>query len=124
MVEAAIVLPVLMLVVFGIIQIGYILAAYITLRNASAAGARVGVVNSSLAATDRSAYNTLVSGAVNDSLIPLSVSYVAVPTPIVSGDVPPKISVTVNYTLPLFSFSALVLGTSGSYPMTCTTVMR
>ncbi len=46
LVEFALVIPILLIVLFGICQYGFLFADYITLRNASAAAARQDMVNS------------------------------------------------------------------------------
>lgn len=124
-IEAAIIFPVLAMLVFGVIQMGFILTAYITLRNASAEGARAGVINIDTATSDRPAFDTIVTNAVIDSISPLDAARVERPVSInLSADTPPKVSVTVNYSLPLFPGSRLVLGSVGNYAMSGSTTMR
>ena len=126
-VEAAIIFPVLTVLVFGVIQMGYIMSAYITLRNASAAGARAGIINATVAGTP-SAFGTLVATAVKGSIAPLDPAIVVIQAPVVAYPTPlgsaPIISVTVNYALPLFPGSKLVLGQTGNFAMTSSTTMR
>lgn len=119
MVEAAIVIPVLILVVLGIIQMGFMLSAQITLRNASAAGARWGIVN-----IGDANFNSGVTNAVLGSIAPLNPASVVVPAPVVSGGTNPTVRVTVNYSLPLFPGSLIVLGRTGNFAMTSQTVMQ
>src|SRR5262249_32458978 len=51
MVEFALVLPLLALLLFGIIQWGFIFGAYITVRNAASVGAREAIISSNNAAS-------------------------------------------------------------------------
>src|SRR4051812_23390535 len=72
MVEAAIAMMLLAVVLLGIIQYGLILSSYITLRNASAVGARVGVLRAG-GATDseiRTAVRSAVTPMLDPTLLP------------------------------------------------------
>lgn len=126
-IEAAIIFPVLTVLVFGVIQMGFIIASYITLRNASAAGARAGVINSSLA-SNPNAFGTAVATAVKGSIAPLNPDIVVIPAPAVVNPTPsgsaPIVTVTVNYALPLFPGSRLVFGSAGDFQMSTSTAMR
>src|SRR2546425_5294128 len=64
MVEFALTLPLLALMLFGIIQYGFLFAAYITVRNASAVGARYYAINP----TDANGAQTLAKNTLSPML--------------------------------------------------------
>ena len=99
LVESIIVLPVLMLLLFGTIQFGLILSAHITVRNASAVAART-------ASLDGSSDGASIRQAARDALEPMLDSTVVADANItitdktVNGEVATEVSI--NYPFSLF----------------------
>jgi Flp pilus assembly protein TadG len=85
-VEFALVLPILLLILFGILELGRVIDAWIVVQNAAREGARVGTLDTTAtaAATDaQSAANSYLSTAFatrND------VDKTVIPTPVVTAD--------------------------------------
>lgn len=75
MVEMAMIMPVLLLMLFGVMQYGFILSAYITVRNAASVGTRCALVASTSAScsdpevTALGALGPMLSTDPNDSII-------------------------------------------------------
>ena len=115
LVEFAIALPLLVLILFGIIQYGFIFAAYITVRNASAFGARQAVISTNNAET---AAVSALGPMLNTAKGSATLSTVTV------GGIPAQ-SMTVTYNLPLI-IPYVVIGSSTPTTMVlrATTVMR
>lgn len=67
LVEFAIMLPILLLVVMGIIEFGFIMNSYLTLQNAAREGARAGALGSSNSAVE-SIIKTGSTGLIQDSI--------------------------------------------------------
>jgi Flp pilus assembly protein TadG len=67
LVEAAILLPFLVLMVFGIIEYGSIMSAYVTLRNASAVAARAAVLDAATATGIKQAAKDAISPMLDQS---------------------------------------------------------
>jgi Flp pilus assembly protein TadG len=74
-VEFAVLLPVFALLLFGIVQYGLLFAAYITIRNASAAGARQAIIS-----TDASNITAVAKASVGPLLDPNSLQVTPTPT--------------------------------------------
>src|SRR5579862_382229 len=91
LVEFALVLPILAILIFAICQYGFIFAAYITIRNASAVGARQAIINSNNVVA-------VAQAAVAPLLTPSSATVTSTPTNLTSGV---GISVQVSYPFPL-----------------------
>lgn len=96
MVEFALVIPLLALVLFAIIQYGFIFSAYISVKNASAVGARYAVVGSHTTADIQS----VTQDALRKSLSTGSVT-VNVTTNAILGAATNAVSVRVNYNMTL-----------------------
>jgi Flp pilus assembly protein TadG len=96
MVEFALVFPLLALVLFAIIQYGFIFSAYISVKNASAVGARYAVTGSHTTADIES----VTQDALRKSLSTGSAT-VNVTTNAILGSVSNAVSVQVNYTMTL-----------------------
>ena len=94
LVEFAIILPILLLLVMGILQFGMILNSYLTIENASREGARAGIVGSS----DTEIQNLIIS--TSPSLDPKNLIVSITPTEAnrKSGDTI-IVKVTYNYNL-------------------------
>jgi len=94
LVEFAIILPILLLLVMGILQFGMMLNAYLSIENAAREGARAGIMGSS----DAEIRNLVI--ATSPSLDPenLTVSITPNETNRTSGDTL-TIKITYNYTL-------------------------
>jgi Flp pilus assembly protein TadG len=75
LVELGLVLPVLTFVLFSIIQYGYLYGAYITIRNASAVGAREAIIS-----TNTADIVNLAQAAVGPLLVPSSLTVTPTPT--------------------------------------------
>src|ERR1043166_5350046 len=98
MVEFALTLPLLALLLFGIIQYGFIFAAYMTLRNASAVGARYAILTAP--APTVSQIQSVAQGAVGP-MLKTSIAVATVQQNVTVGGVGGATSVTVQYNLPL-----------------------
>jgi len=118
LVEFALVLPILALLLFGIIQYGFIFSAMLTVRNASAVGARYAVVGS----PSGSNVQAVATGAVAPMLNAGSATASVTPTNLAGNT---ATSVTVTYNLPLIiPFVVPGKTAGGSLTLSATTVMR
>lgn len=118
LVEFALVFPVLALVLFGILQYGFIFADYITLRNASAAAARQAMINSN------NNYS-LARSVAQDAIVPLlnsaSLTFTPSITNLSSG---PATSIKLVYNLKLIIPFVVPGATNGFRKISATTVIR
>ena len=120
LVEFALTLPLLALLLFGICQYGLIFAAIITVRNASAVGARYAVVGT----PSTSSIQAVAKAAVGPMLDTNKVTSVTVTNTTVGG-ASGAMQVTVNYDLPLIIPFVVPGKTAGStLALSATTVMR
>lgn len=116
LVETALMLPILILILMGIVEFGRILNAYLIITNASREGARCAVVHS----TDveiQSAVNNLTS-TLNQSDVTLTI------TPdFVNRTSGSSVTVTVDYSINIITplMRAII---PNPYPINSTTVMR
>ena len=121
LVEFALTLPLLALVLFGICQYGLIFAAIITVRNASAVGARYAVIGTPSVAS----VQAVATAAVGPMLNVNNVTGVTVDPNATVGSASGAKSVTVNYSLPLIIPFVVPGKTAGStLALSATTVMR
>jgi Flp pilus assembly protein TadG len=121
MVEFALTLPLLALMLFGIIQYGFIFAAYMTLRNASAVGARYATLGTSPKPTKQQITDVTI-GAITP-MLKTNGATVNVGTPTVGGQ--SATSVQINYNLQLIIPFVVPGKTSGdSLALSATSVMR
>lgn len=118
--EAAIITPVGLLILFGIIQYGVLLSAHVTLRNASAVAARAAVLDG--------ATTTGIRNAARDALLPplltsgLPDSNIAIANVTVNGAAATKVTLTYNFPLML---SFVVPGSlNGEFVLNASTTMR
>ena|SRR5437867_8877245 len=116
LVEFTLVSILLVLLLFGIIQYGFIFAAYITVRNASAVGVRQLVIDKTAVSTAQ----TVAKNSVAPMLTPSRATATATTTN-VSGTTAQMM--TVSYNLPLI-FGFVVPGTNNTFTLTATTVLR
>ena len=118
-VEFALLLPVLMMVLFGIIEFGFALYQQAVLTNASREGARLGIVQAVPAIT-----TAQINGAIDNYLTPTGINPANVSRSIVPGAVTGA-PVTVSLTLP-YTFMVLPNLTSlaPQINLTAYTVMR
>jgi Flp pilus assembly protein TadG len=121
MVEFALTLPLLALMLFGIIQYGFIFAAYMTLRNASAVGARYASLGTSPKPTTQQITDVTI-GAITP-MLKTNGATVNVGTVTVGGQ--SATSVQINYDLKLIIPFVVPGKTSGSsLALSATSVMR
>ena len=119
MVEFASILPVVSIFLFGVVQYGLIFSAYITVRNASAAGARYSILSFPVK-TDAQIIS-FTKAAVTPSLQSNSAS-VVVTRNVNAGSANDAISVRVTYSYPTM---LPVPGASGGlFPLSATTTVR
>ncbi|MGY3564733.1 TadE/TadG family type IV pilus assembly protein [Sinomonas sp. RB5] len=98
-VEFALVLPVLILLVLGIVDFGRVFNAQQTLTFAARAGARAMVLQNSTSAAITAAQNGASTlGTLPASAFTISPSACPAPGQTPAGTVPPTITFTVNYT--------------------------
>jgi Flp pilus assembly protein TadG len=116
MVEFALTLPLLALMLFGIIQYGFLFAAYITVRNASAVGARYYAIHP----TSGTVAENQAKGALSPMLVN-SGSTATAATTTVGGET--AYSMTVTYDVPLI-IPFVVPGGGSAKTLTATTVTR
>lgn len=100
LVEFAIVLPIFLLIVMGIVQFGMVLNSYITIENVSREGARAGIIGS----TDEEIQYLIISTSPN--LDPKNLTVTITPNESVrkSGDsLVVKVTYNYNLTVPIIS---------------------
>jgi Flp pilus assembly protein TadG len=119
LVEFALVIPVLLVALFGICQYGFIFADYITLRNASAAAARQDMINSN---NNHQLASALAKATVSPLLNPASVTFTPGITNLASGGNAQVITLT--YPLRLIIPYIVPGATNGIRTLTATTVIR
>lgn len=121
--EFAFVLPLLALVLFAIIQYGFIFSAYVTLRNASAVAARYATLSNPTPTVSQ--IQSVAKSAVGPMLNSNSVSAVNVDLNATVGGAPGAKSVQVQYNLSLI-IPFVVPGKTNSnvLALSATTVMR
>jgi Flp pilus assembly protein TadG len=123
MVEFALTLPLLALLLFGIIQYGFIFAAYMTIRNASVVGARYATLGTSPSVTQ---IQDITRGACATMLGTNASNPTVTVTPNVTvGSVSGATQVQVQYNLKLI-VPFVVPGKTGgsSLSLSATSVMR
>lgn len=125
-VEMAIILPLLVLFVFGTIEFGVFLYNQQVLTNASREGARAGIVQRSPRAPD-SEIQTVVSNYASGRLITFGSEGTTTPTTTVTrsgssfGD---DLTVTVDYMYSFFVVANLIPGFANPRQMTAQTTMK
>jgi Flp pilus assembly protein TadG len=121
MVEFALTLPLLALMLFGIIQYGFIFAAYMTLRNASAVGARYAALGTSPKPTTQQITDVTI-GAITPMLSTNGATVTVLPVTVGGQS---ATSVQINYDLKLIVPFVVPGKTSGdSLSLSATSVMR
>jgi len=119
MVEFALVLPLLLLLVFGIAEFGLAWHRYHIITDAAREGARVGAVVASTQAQVTSALNShLTQNGLNPGLANLTLPNV---WPVPTGQ---PVTVTVTYPVQFGVMSRLVPGIPASMTLTSTFTMR
>ncbi|MEO8411999.1 MAG: TadE/TadG family type IV pilus assembly protein [Propionivibrio sp.] len=121
-VEFALLLPVLLMILFGIIEFGMIMYGREVVTNASREGARAGIVQVSPKPTSGDittiATNYLTGTGVNLSDVTISVAGAG-------GSSPATVTVTATYNYPwLIPYIPTVLGLPSPLPITMSTTMR
>ena len=118
-VEFGIILPVLMLILFGIIEFGMIMFSREVITNASREGARAGIVQSATKPTTGQIQavvtNYLTGTGINPATVTIAVAGAGLTAP-------NTLSVTVTY--PYNFFAPAILGLGTSITLTGQTVMR
>jgi Flp pilus assembly protein TadG len=111
-VEFALLLPVLLLIVFGIIDFGRALNAQITLTQAAREGARLAALGNS----DASVKSWTVNAATGLSLTAGSVSVTDCPANVAAGSVSTTVVVTYSFSFitPVGAIAGMIGGGSGS----------
>lgn len=127
MVEFAIILPVVLLLVFGVIQFGMVFSAYISLRNASSVAARYAALangaDDPLTNAKRTQISNVAIGALN-GILNTSASYLD--TPVVADETVAgrnARSVTLTYHYPAL-FPLPGLSNDGKFRIVAKTTMR
>lgn len=100
LVEFAIILPILLLLVMGILEFGMMLNSYLTIQNLTREGARLGIVGG----TDLEIHNLIIQISPNLTPADLIVTVTPIETSRHSGDTL-TVTVTYNYhmTVPIIS---------------------
>ena len=122
--EAALTAPFILLLVLGVIQYGFILAGFVSLRSATAVTARyVTLIKPTTLASDSTTIRSILDPALQPLLDPLKVSAVTVTDD--PGGLAGGRSVDVVYRMPMF-FPLVVPGVQndGTLPLRATVVMR
>jgi len=123
LVEFALIIPLLALLLFGIIQYGFIFAAHISLRNASAVGARSAVLTSPKKTIAQ--IQDVTRGAIGPMLQTNNIVAINVNTNVTVGSATGATSVQIQYNLPLIvPFVVPGKTAGGSLTMSGTTVMK
>ncbi|WP_035787822.1 TadE/TadG family type IV pilus assembly protein [Clostridium ljungdahlii] len=100
LVEFAIILPILLLIVMGIVQFGMVINSYITIENASREGARAGIIGS----TDQEIQYLIVTTSPNLDPKNLTVTITPSESSRRSGDsLIVKVTYKYNLTVPIIS---------------------
>jgi Flp pilus assembly protein TadG len=131
MVELAIILPMLLVVLFGIMEFGFILYDKAVITNASREGARQGIVyRANVTTGDYQPYSVAeIQGKVNtyldngNLLIPPAAPSITVPDGICTGTAVP-LTVRVEYTYPFFVLPNLVTSIAGPLTLRGESIMR
>ena len=118
-VEFAILLPVLMLILFGIIEFGMIMYSREVITNASREGARSGIVQATAKPTEAQ-IQAVVTNYLNGTGIDPNVTTISV---VGEGLTAPN-TLTVTVTYPYNFFVPVILGLGNSITLTGQTVMR
>lgn len=122
LVEFALCIPLLVLLLFGIIQYGFIFSTYISLRNASAVGARYATLNSPKPTVAQ--IESATRAAIGPMLQTNNIAAVTVNTNVTVGAQTGATSVQIQYNLPLIiAFVVPGKTAGGSLTMSGTTVM-
>ncbi len=116
--EMALVLPILLLLVMGIVEFGRIFMTQQTITNASREGARVGVLPTSATSDVQSTVSMYMASAGLTEGSSVTMANVG---PTVQTGAPT--SVTVQYTLPIIT-GTIIPGLGESISLSHTTVMR
>jgi Flp pilus assembly protein TadG len=126
-VEFAIILPILVLLVFGIIEFSVALYDKAMITNASREGARAGIVFRVPLVTEEE-ITEVVNNYLGNSLITFGGPATATTTVTRNGPNPPnpgdELKVTVNYTYTFLIIPNLITDLSGGINMMAETVMR
>ena len=122
LVEFAMVLPLLAMLLFGIIQWGFIIAAQITLRNATAVGARYATLQTNPLPTQQQIVS--VTQAAAAPMLKSDQVVVAVNTDATVGGVGGAKSVQATYSLPLIIPFVVAQNLPKSVTLSATTIMR
>lgn len=123
LVEFALCIPLLVLLLFGIIQYGFIFSTYISLRNASAVGARSAVLTSPKKTV--SEIQDITRGAIGPMLQTNNIVEIIVNPNVTVGAVTNATSVQIRYNLPLIvAFVVPGKTAGGSLTLSGTTVMK
>ena len=118
LVEFALIAPILILLVMGIVEFGRVFMAQQTITSASREGARTGILPNSTTSDVENIVTTYMSAASLSGATSIQCSNVG-PT-VQSGA---ATSVTVSYTLPILT-GTIIPGIGQSMNLTNTTVMR
>ena len=128
LVEMAIVTPILLLLVFGIVEFGFMFQRYVVLTNAAVEGARVATMPGYTAADARARVQEYVANALPAFVVVPPANVVSVALPRAGGGTWPGMQVTVThvYTLRYIApMIRLVGGTSAaSVTLTARSTMR
>lgn len=128
-VEFAIVLPLLIILLFGIIEFALILYDKAVITNASREGARAGIVSKTNRLSD-SEITTIVNGYCQNYLISFGTSNTAVGITWLDNDANSsksfgdELSVSVSYPYSFLVLPNFLTGLTGSLVLTAVTVMR
>lgn len=126
LVEFAMVLPILVVLLFGIIQFGFIFAAYMTIRNATVIAARYAVLSVTNSPPTKAQIQDVAKQAVTPMLKISNVTAVNVDTNVTVGAAAGATSVQIVYNLPLIIPFVVAPGQDvpNTLTLSATTVMR
>lgn len=123
LIEAAIIVPVVVVLLLGVIQYGYLLAGYISLRSASAVTARyVAIINPGIPNNSPNIRNVAV-GALSPSFDPTLLEDPVVTDETVGGVGGAK-RVSLTYNMPLFFPIVVPQSQNGVFALQAEIVMR
>lgn len=118
--ETAIVAPLLILLLFGIIQYGQLLGAHIALRNAASVAARAAVLDSATPAGIRNAARDALVYPLQPADLPDG--NISITNPMVNGQAATQ--VTLTYAFPIMASFVVPGSSGGALTITASATMR
>lgn len=121
--EFAVVTPVLVLLVFGLMQFGFVFAAHLTVRNAASVSARhLALGDPAQCAARASEAPTVAANAISTTLDPANIGAVNAQCNVnVNGTVAHRVDIVYNFPL---LFSLVLPGSGATFAVKASAIMR